>query len=214
MKDIAIYGAGGLGREIACLLRRINTEIEPTWNLIGFFDDGLKAGDANEYGTVIGNIDTLNSWEKPLALVFAIGTPKIVYQLVTKITNPRIEFPNICAPDTLWLDPDNVRLGKGNVFCSRCTISCNVDIGDFNIFNCNITIGHDARIGDFNGIMPAVKISGGVSIGMRNFLGVNSVVLQYKSIGSDTIVGASSVIMRNTSDNCTYVGIPAKKLQF
>lgn len=26
MKDIAIYGAGGFGREVACLLRRINEQ--------------------------------------------------------------------------------------------------------------------------------------------------------------------------------------------
>ena len=37
MKDIAIYGAGGFGKEVACLIKRIN-EQEPTWNLIGFFD--------------------------------------------------------------------------------------------------------------------------------------------------------------------------------
>ncbi|MDR1459358.1 MAG: serine acetyltransferase, partial [Bacteroidales bacterium] len=47
MKDIAIYGAGGLGREIACLIRHIN-ENEPTWNLIGFFDDGKAKGSSNE----------------------------------------------------------------------------------------------------------------------------------------------------------------------
>ena len=38
MRDIAIYGAGGLGREIACVLKKINM-VTPTWNLLGFFDD-------------------------------------------------------------------------------------------------------------------------------------------------------------------------------
>ena len=38
MKDIAIYGAGGFGREVACLIKRIN-EKAPTWNFIGFFDN-------------------------------------------------------------------------------------------------------------------------------------------------------------------------------
>ena len=40
MKKIAIYGAGGFGREVACLLNKIN-EVEPTWDLVGFFDDGV-----------------------------------------------------------------------------------------------------------------------------------------------------------------------------
>ena len=42
MKDIAIYGAGGMGRETACLIERINKASPKTiWNLIGFYDDGL-----------------------------------------------------------------------------------------------------------------------------------------------------------------------------
>ena len=52
MRDIAIYGAGGLGREIACVLKKINM-VTPTWNLLGFFDDGLEVGTKNEYGEVL-----------------------------------------------------------------------------------------------------------------------------------------------------------------
>lgn len=213
-KDIAIYGAGGYGREVACLINRINNEIEPTWNLIGFFDDGVKAGEHNEYGKVLGNIETLNYWPTPLAVVFAIGSPKVVELLYNKVHNPNVEFPNIIAPDTLFLDKENINIGQGNVICSRCLISCNVTIGDFNTFNCSINIGHDANLGNFNSIMPAVKISGGVSIGDRNFLGVNSVILQYKSVGNDTIIGASSVVLRNIKNSGTYVGNPAKKIQY
>ena len=52
-KNIAIIGAGGFGRETACCLRAINGE-SPSWNLIGFFDDGVAAGTENEYGRVLG----------------------------------------------------------------------------------------------------------------------------------------------------------------
>lgn len=214
MKDIAIYGAGGFGREVACLIRRINNEVEPTWNIIGFFDDGLNVGHKNEYGEVLGGIDALNNWDKPLAVVFAIGSPKVVEHIYNKIQNQNIDFPNIIAPDTLWLDHDNATLGKGNIICARCLISCNVHIGNFNILNGYITVGHDTTIGDFNAIMPAVKISGGVNIGQRNYLGVNSVILQYKSIGNDTTIGVSGVVMRNTEDGYTYVGNPAKKIYY
>lgn len=214
MKDIAIYGAGGFGREVACLLNRINAEVEPTWNLIGFFDDGVEAGKRNEYGTVLGNIDTLNAWETPLSVVFAIGAPRVVAMLCRKVNNDNIEFPNIISPDTLFLDKGNMRMGKGNIICSRCLISCNTTIGDFNTFNGYITFGHDSVIGDFNSVMPAVKISGGVVIGNCNFLGVNSVILQYKSIADDVTIGASSVVLRSIKDPGTYVGNPAKRIKF
>ena len=54
MKKIAIYGAGGFGREVACLLNKIN-EVKLTWELIGFFDDGLAIGtEVSHFGNVLG----------------------------------------------------------------------------------------------------------------------------------------------------------------
>ena len=43
MKKIAICGAGGFGKEVACILNLIN-EKQPTWELVGFFDDGKEKG--------------------------------------------------------------------------------------------------------------------------------------------------------------------------
>ena len=45
-----------LGRETPCRPRAINGE-SPSWNLIGFFDDGVAAGTENEYGRVLGTVD-------------------------------------------------------------------------------------------------------------------------------------------------------------
>lgn len=214
MKDIAIYGAGGFGREVACLINRINKENGVQWNLIGFFDDVHPAGDKNEYGTVLGNMSTLNSWEKPLSVAFGIGSPKAVSMLHSKIHNELIDFPNLISPDTIFLDKANVRMGNGNIICSRCLISCNTDIGNFNILNSYITVGHDCKIGDYNAVMPAARISGSVNIGNRNFIGVNAVILQYMSISDDTVIGASSVVLRNIKKQGTYVGNPAKKITY
>lgn len=38
LKDLYIIGAGGFGREVAWLVRRINT-VTPTWTIKGFIDD-------------------------------------------------------------------------------------------------------------------------------------------------------------------------------
>lgn len=213
MKDIAIYGAGGFGREVACLIRIIN-EKNPTWNLIGFFDDGIEKGTKNEYGEVLGGITEVNNFSEPLAIVIAIANPKIVSKIVTNITNLNVDFPNLISPDLIYLDKDNVTLGKGNIISFGSIISCNVSIGDFNIFNWSITIGHDVKIQDYNAFMPCVKISGEVNIGNRNFFGVGSTVLQQLTIGEDTIIGANSLILRKTKDGMTYVGNPAKIINY
>ncbi|MGN0206247.1 MAG: NeuD/PglB/VioB family sugar acetyltransferase [Muribaculaceae bacterium] len=214
MKDIAIFGAGGFGREVACLIRIINESLdEPRWNFIGFFDDNesLK-GTCNEYGSVIGGRKELNQWKTPLDIAIAIGSPKVLKLVAEDITNPLVDFPNVIAPSVTWLDKHNVRIGKGNIICSGCLISCNVTIGDFNVFNGFIPVGHDASIGNYNVIMPSCNISGGVIFGECNFMGVKSAVLQYLKIGNNTRIGAGSVVMRNTKDGYLYIGIPAQKL--
>ena len=213
MKKIAIYGAGGFGREVACLINKIN-EQSPEWELIGFFDDGIEKGTKNEYGIVLGGIDEVNSFPEELAIVIAIASPKIVEKIVGNITSSKIYYPNIISPDVIYLDRDNVKIGKGNIICSGSLLSCNVSLGDFNILNGFIPIGHDTQIGNFNSFMPAVKISGEVTIGNRNFFGVNSVVLQQIKVGNDTVVGANSLILRKTKDGMTYVGSPASIIKY
>jgi sugar O-acyltransferase (sialic acid O-acetyltransferase NeuD family) len=213
MKDIAIFGAGGFGREVACLIHLINKD-KPTWNFIGFFDDDITLkGTHNEYGEVLGGHEELNDWPKPLDVVIAIGNPLVVRKVAEGFKNPNLDYPNVIAPSVTFLDRDNVRLGKGNILCTNCMVSCNVTIGDFNLFNGYIPIGHDTVIGNYNVVMPSVNISGGVRMGDCNFFGVQSVVLQYLKIGNNTRVGANSVIMRNTKDGFLYMGNPAKKME-
>lgn len=211
MKDIAIYGFGGFGREIACVIEAINQE-SPTWNIVGYFDDGHAVGDANRYGKVIGGINELNAYPRKLALVFAIASPGAVRALYSKIDNPDISFPNIIAPNVFFFDRNSVEFGMGNVITFNGRISCEVKLGNFNLINGCISIGHDVTIGNFNMMQPEVRISGETNIGDLNYFGVRSLILQGLKVGNNIKVGAASVIMRNTKDNMTYFGNPAKIL--
>ena len=94
MKDIAIYGFGGFGREIACLIREIN-ESKPTWNLIGYFDDVVNVGVKNSYGEVLGGLRELNTYPASLSIVFAIAAPLVVNKLYREIVNSNIEYSEL-----------------------------------------------------------------------------------------------------------------------
>ena len=216
MKEIAIYGAGGLGREVACLINDINANTaddESKWHLLGFFDDGKQKGSQNEYGEVLGNIDDLNAWPRDLAIAIAVGSPKAILAISGKISNPKIYFPNILSPDVKWLDRQNVTIGKGNIICARCIVSCNVHIGDFNILDWRISIGHDSSIGNYNMLMPNVNVSGGVQIGDLNLFGAGSAIIQLCNVGNETIITANSVLYGNAKDGKTYMGNPSKKVK-
>jgi len=212
MKDIAIYGFGGFGREVACLLNKIN-ELGPTWNLIGFFDDGVEVGTENKYGRVLGGIDTLNSYPTPINLTIAIANPKVIRNIIKNIENSNIEFPNIVAPNVNIFDINSFDLGKGNLIFWGCRLSCDVEIGDFNLLNGAVSLGHDVKIGDYNVLGPSTRLSGNCIVGDENLFGVESVVLQGMRIGKRTKIGIGSVVIRNTKDETFYFGNPAKIIE-
>ena len=89
MKDIAIYGAGGFGREVQLLIEQLNAK-ELTYNFIGFFDDGKSKGELINGFPVLGGMEELNGWGKPLCLALAIGDPSVKKQVFDKIVNPSV----------------------------------------------------------------------------------------------------------------------------
>lgn len=209
MKEIAIFGAGGFGREIACIINQVN-QVNLSWKLIGFFDDGVEKNTCNEYGKILGSVEDLNQWPKPLSVVFAIGNPKTLKVVVDKVVNPLVDFPNIIAPNVYMYDMNSLKMGKGNVICPNSVISCNIRMGDFNLLNVFTQIGHDSELGDYNIIMPSVNISGGIKMGNGNLLGVKSTILQYKKVGDGVTIAPGSVLTRNAKDGKVYLGNPAK----
>ena len=214
-KKIAVFGAGGLGREVAGGIERINRSGKESWEFVGFYDDGLEKGTIiSHYGKVLGGIKELNDVKEPLSIAIAIGTPASRKRIYDQIVNPNISFPNIIAPSFKVLDSETFKIGKGNIIQDNCSATCDVTIGSFNVFNGSDIMGHDDVIGDFNMLMPGVHLSGEVSLGNYNLLGVNSVVLQQIDIGENVVLGAGSVLIYKPKDGFTYIGVPAKKFDY
>lgn len=212
--NIAIYGAGGFGKEVACLIRRINAA-GGDWHLIGFCDDTKPAGtQVSSYGTVLGGMELLTKTSEPLAVAIAINENRAVRRIRESISNTLITFPNLIDPSLFWVDRDTVKMGEGNIIQNHCMISCDVTIGSFNLINDHVVVGHDNTIGDFNGLMPGAHLSGGITIGNNNLLGAACVVLQGMTIGDGVTLGANSVLMTTPRNNCTYLGVPARKFDF
>lgn len=208
MKEIAIFGKGGYGQEMKCLIDAIN-RVNEEWKFIGYFDDAGKKGEMVFGGELLGNMDDLNHWDKELNLVISIGKPSSLYSVASRITNPKIQFPNLIAPDVAFHHKESVKMGKGNVVFFHSIISLEVEMGNFNLLNNGTYVGHNTQIGSYNIINPSSRISGSVEIGDKNFLGVGCAVLQGLKIGNEVKVSAGSYIFRNTKDGQLYMGNPA-----
>ena len=92
MKKIAIFGAGGFGREVHFLIQQINATRQ-TFEFIGYFDDGKDKGTIINNFPVLGDVNDLNLWEKDLGIVLAIGEPITKQTIIKKINNPLINYP-------------------------------------------------------------------------------------------------------------------------
>ena len=212
MKDIAIYGAGGFGREVLALIKDIN-KVQPTWNFIGFFDDGRNIGDTINGFSVLGNIESLNNWETPLSVVVAIGTPRVKQVVVDRICNDKVDFPTIIHPSVIIGDSDFVSIGKGCIICAANILTTNIEIKDFVIINLACTIGHDTVINDYAAFMPSCNVSGEVVIEKGVYCGTGVKIINQVSIGEYSIIGAGAVVAKNQPGHATIVGVPAKVIK-
>ena len=208
IRDLAIYGAGGFGREMALMVEQMNAD-RKSWNVIGFFDDGKRAGETVDGLRVLGGIDDLNRWKSPLALVVAMADPLIRRDVVARIQNDQIDFPVMIHPRSLTGSPGN-KYGKGTLITAGCILTTGIVLGDFIIVNLSSTIGHDVEIGNYTSVMPGCNISGGVIIGEENLIGTGSQILQGLTVGDRCKIGAGAVVTKHVGTGQTVKGIPAR----
>ena len=209
IRELAIYGAGGFGREMALMVEQMNA-VEKQWGLIGFFDDGLKQGEQVDGLPILGGIDELNKWVAPIAVVIALADPQVRKRVVAKLRNSSVDFPVMIHPQSMRGDSRN-RLGRGCIITAGCILTTGVELADFVIVNLSCTIGHDVKIGSHTSIMPGCNISGAVTIGEGCLVGTGARILQNLSVGDNSRVGAGAVVVKNVQSNKTVVGTPARE---
>jgi sugar O-acyltransferase (sialic acid O-acetyltransferase NeuD family) len=207
---LAIYGAGGLGREIALMIAQINRR-EPSWALEGFYDDGFTKGSMVDGLPVLGGMEELNVRKESLAVALAIADPHVRKSIADSITNENVHFPVLIHPHANPGGEDNY-FGRGTIITAGCILTTGIVTGEFTIINLLSTIGHDVKLGSFTIVMPGCSISGNVHIGECSLIGTGAKVLQNLTLGKNCTVGAGAVVTKDFGDDVTVVGIPARKV--
>lgn len=210
IRDIAIYGAGGLGREMALLLEQIN-EVEKRWNLIGFFDDFQTEPTALGMN-LLGGVHNLNEYRRSLAVLIAIADSGARRKIVTSVSNTLIDFPVIVHPQCILGAASN-QIGRGSVLTAGCILTTGIVIREFVIVNLSVTVGHDVTIGAFSSLMPGAHISGNVTIGEGVLFGTGATILQNLKVGAGARIGAGAVVTKSVERGTTVVGVPAREVK-
>lgn len=212
MKDLYIIGAGGFGREVAWLVERIN-QVNPTWNIVGFLDDGRNQKEEINGYKVLGGCQYIENVEKESWVVCTIGNSKVRKNVVEKLgIYSSIRFATLIDPSVIM--SETVEIGEGTIICAGTIATVNIKIGNFVTINLDCTIGHDDMLEDFVTVYPSVNISGNVRIGEQVEVGTGTQIIQGKTIGQESIIGAGAVVVKDIPAKCTAVGAPAKPIKF
>lgn len=214
MKPIVIVGAGGMGRDTQWLIERINEKI-PTYEILGYIDDGIPKGTVVDGYKVLGGMEVLEQYEdsQKISVALAIGNAKVRKKLAEKcLKNDQLEYPNLIDPSVIT--SKRIKLGKGNIICTSVIMTTNIEIGNFNLICNRSIVGHDDTIGDYNTLYPGVLLSGDVHLETETEIGTGSQIIQGIRIANGVIAGAGSTIIKDIQESGTYVGSPVRRVNY
>ncbi len=213
-KKIAVYGAGGFGREVVWLAESSVIDGKGV-EVVCFIDD-----DESICGSILNDIEVLSLSDAKKKYpdargVSGIGVPKIREITMQKAAAAGFGFVSLVHSRTemsQWIE-----MGEGTVICAGNILTTNIKLGKHVQINLDCTIGHDVMMDDYATLAPGVHISGCVHIGKRAYIGTGAVIsngTQDKPlvIGDDVIVGAGACVTKSISYG-TWGGVPARLLQ-
>jgi sugar O-acyltransferase (sialic acid O-acetyltransferase NeuD family) len=208
-KPIAVYGAGGLGREVLALIKAL-----PEWDAIGFFDDGIAMHTSVNEIPVLGSIQELITWKTELAIVLAIGNPLVKKKIGEQLSScSHLSFPVLIHPLALIMDRERVTLGEGAILTAGCVLTTDITIGKHVLINLNATVGHDCKVGDFCSLMPGTNLAGVVTIEEASLIGSGANLLTGLVVGKHAIVGAGAVVTKSVPASDVVAGVPAQSIK-
>ena len=206
-----IIGTSGISKEVKTIIDEINQlNYINQFSFLGFISEKEEEVGERLMGEKIiasdSQLDEFFSPYKQIGVIIPIGTPKIKKKIFSKLKKyNNIVYPNIVSPTAKIMDIATINFGMGNIICSGCTLTAEIDIGNFNLVNLNSTIGHNAQIGDYCVINPLSSISGDVKIFDEVLCGAGCIIKQGVRIENNSIIGLGAFIVKDVKENSIMI---------
>jgi sugar O-acyltransferase (sialic acid O-acetyltransferase NeuD family) len=210
MKQIAIYGAGGFGREVAWL----SEVCEDKWEVVCFVDDNPQMIGKSLNGIPVMDFQGLQKRFPGICVVPAIGSPIIRQKVAAKLETAGFSAQQLIHPRTemsRWIE-----IKEGAIICAGCILTTNIRLGKHVQINLDCTVGHDVVMNDYTTLAPGVHVSGWVHFGKRVYVGTGAVFVNGTAdaplvIGDDVVIGAGACVTKSVGFG-VWGGVPAKPL--
>ncbi|WP_169312020.1 NeuD/PglB/VioB family sugar acetyltransferase [Syntrophobotulus glycolicus] len=210
MKDLIIYGSGGLAKEIVQLIKDINS-VHEEWRILGYIDDTRPGYEKLICGyRILGSSEILKDFTSKTNIVIAIGDPRTKKSIYEKIKEYQLSFPTLVHPKAKVAD--GAALGEGAILGLDTVVSVDVNIGKFVLLNMRAVIGHDVKIGDFSSCLVNCVVAGNVIIEQSVLIGSNAVIMEKINIGEEVKIGMGTVIYFDVPDKHVVMNKPLKPI--
>lgn len=215
MKNIVIYGSGGMALEVVQLIEDINT-IEPTWNILGYIDD--FRGDQGENNLIIngykilGTNQIVKDFDESTYWIIAVSNTKSKRAIHDSVEEYHLNYATLIHPTAKI--SKNVIIGEGTIVSFGCILSVNVVLGTQVYLNMRTIIGHDSIIEDYSTCLINCIVAGNVLIKEGVLLGSNCVIKEKLTIGQNAKISMGSAVFFDVEDNVVVMNSPPKRMKF
>ena len=199
---LAIYCAGGLGKEVIGLARAVSR-----WDNIIFVDDVTETeyhADAKVY-----RFEQIKDYPDAVEFVIASGEPAGREKLYHRIKEAGYPMTTIYGLGCSVLPGTSI--GEGCILYDSL-ISADVQIGPNVLLNTKVVIGHDAVICSHSVLGYNSFVGGGAVIESRSYVAPGAIIKDRITVGADSIISMGAVVLRNVSESSIMLGNPAEKV--
>jgi sugar O-acyltransferase (sialic acid O-acetyltransferase NeuD family) len=210
-QKVAIYGAGGFGREVAVAIKSAGKDSGLV--VVCYVDDNAVLEGKDIEGMPVLDLVTMSREHPDAKILCAIADPLPRQDAIAKARSLGIQFTSYIH-GSASVNP-TIRIGEGCIVSAGCILTSDIVLGDFVILNLQSTIGHDVVVGDYSTVGPGVRVGGFVRIQNRVRVGMGALIVNGVEqtplvIGEGAYVGAGACVLKSVPAGQTVFGSPAR----
>ena len=196
MKTLAIYGSGGLGREILLLATKcLSVQTSQKIEQIVWIDDirleteylGYKCFPFEDFINHCGPSET--------QIVCAVGEIEDRILLRNRIENYGYRLATLVADNAI--DSDDSIFEEGVVVFPNCILTSKIHLHKNVLVRTGVTLTHDDIIGENSVISHKATIAGSIAIGTNCYIGLGALIRDHVTIGTNCVIGMGAVVTKS-----------------
>jgi sugar O-acyltransferase (sialic acid O-acetyltransferase NeuD family) len=202
VKQLAIFGAGGFGREVYAYA------VDAGMSVAGFVDDTedpLAGYDLAS--TVLGGLSSIEDVTR-YEWVIALGDAGNREKVYRRLRERGATFTSVVHP-TAYVASSAV-VGHGCVVAPFAMVGAHSTVGANVAVNTYASVGHDAVVGDHCVFSPYSAVNGNVTLGAGVFLGSAAIVTPGRRVGRASKISVGAAVTRDIEAGSLVAGNPAK----